>query len=218
MDAHEVMDLHGCPRRNHGSPWMSTICGCPRDSMEVHGGVIWCVKCRLSLHRAGSNLCHFACKVSDMKGTEWGRIGAKRRKRLGAASTFSPWDITQPYHHPYAHICMQMHSYGYTCIQIHADARPLPHPRLTLHAYACMCIHMKCICMQMCAYAYPLRTLSMHSIHLHAWVWRCMHIRACACMCMQMDDCFNHSLCNSSLYGLYVMAFHRVPSEGGVLV
>ena len=37
-------------------------------------------------------------------------------------------------------------------------------------------------------------------------------------MCMQMDDCFNHSLCNSSLYGLYVMAFHRVPSEGGVLV
>ena len=37
-------------------------------------------------------------------------------------------------------------------------------------------------------------------------------------MCMQMDDCFNHSLCNSSLDGLYAMAFHRVPSEGGVLV
>ena len=81
---------------------------------------------------------------------------------------FGSWDITQPYHRPYAHICMQMHTYGYTCVHMHADARPLPHPRLTLHAYACMCIHMKCICMQMCACAYPLRTHSMHSIHLHA--------------------------------------------------
>ena len=91
MEVHELMDPHGVPQRNHGSPWKSTICGCPRDSMEVHGGVIWCVKCRLSLHRAGSNLCHSACKVSDVKGTEWGRIGAKRRKRLGAASTYPRW-------------------------------------------------------------------------------------------------------------------------------
>ena len=73
---------------------------------------------------------------------------------------FGSWDITQPYHRPYAHICMHMHSYGYTCVHMHADARPLPHPRLTLHAYAC-----------------PLKTHSMHSIHLHAG----------ACMCMQLD-------------------------------
>ena len=46
----------------------------------------------------------------------------------------------------------------------------------------------------------------------------CMHERACACMSVHVDDCFNHSLCSSSLYGLYVMVFHRVSSEGGVLV
>ena len=89
MDVHELMDLYGVPQIIDGSPWKSTYCGCTRESMEVHGGVIWCVKCRLSLHRAGSNLCHSARKVSYVKGTEWGRIGAKRRKRLGAASTFS---------------------------------------------------------------------------------------------------------------------------------
>ena len=89
MEVHELMDLYGSPQRIDGSPWKSTYCGCTRESMEVHGGVIWCVKCRLSLHRAGSNLCHSARKVSYVKGTEWGRIGAKRRKRLGAASTFS---------------------------------------------------------------------------------------------------------------------------------
>ena len=33
-------------------------------------------------------MCHSARKVSYVKGTEWGRIGAKRRKRLGAASTY----------------------------------------------------------------------------------------------------------------------------------
>ena len=74
---------------------------------------------------------------------------------------FGSWDITQPYHRPYAHICMQMHTYACRCTSITP-------PKLTLHAYACMCIHMKCICMQMCACAYPLRTHSMHSIHLHA--------------------------------------------------
>ena len=124
---------------------------------------------------------------------------------------FGSWDITQTYHRPYAHICMHMHSYGYTCVHMHADARPLPHPRLTLHAYACMCIHM---------YPYACRCVHMHT---H---WRptpcipsiCMHERASGCRCVQMDDSSNHSLCNSSLYGLYVMAFHRVPSEGGVLM
>ena len=65
---------------------------------------------------------------------------------------FGSWDITQPYHRPYAHICMHMHTYGYTCVHLHADACPLPHPRLTLHAYACMCIHMypyACRCVHM---------------------------------------------------------------------
>ena len=81
---------------------------------------------------------------------------------------FGSWDITQTYHRPYAHICMHMHTYGYTCMQMHADVRPLPHPRLTLHAYACICIHMLCICMQIYPNAYPLRTHSMDSIHLHA--------------------------------------------------
>ena len=67
---------------------------------------------------------------------------------------FGSWDITQTYHRPYAHICMHMHSYGYTCVHMHADARPLPHPRLTLHAYACMCIHM---------YPYACRCVHMHT-------------------------------------------------------
>ena len=35
---------------------------------------------------------------------------------------FGSWDIIQTYHHPYAHICMQMHSYGYTCVHLHPDA------------------------------------------------------------------------------------------------
>ena len=74
---------------------------------------------------------------------------------------------------------------------------------LTLYMYADAC---------RCTSTTPYR------LTLHAWAWRFMHTRVCACMCMQMDDCFNHSLCNSSLYGLYVMVFHRVPSEGGVLV
>ena len=65
---------------------------------------------------------------------------------------FGSWDITQTYHRPYAYICMHMHSYGYTCVQMHPDARPLPHPRLTLHAYVCICIHMStyaCRCVHM---------------------------------------------------------------------
>ena len=65
---------------------------------------------------------------------------------------FGSWDSTQTYHRPYAHICMHMHTYGYTCVQMHPDARPLPHPRLTLHAYVCICIHMStyaCRCVHM---------------------------------------------------------------------
>ena len=86
-------------------------------------------------------------------------------------------------------------------MQMPADARPLPHPRLTLHADVYICI--------------PTED-PLHGFHPSA----CMSVKidAFPCMCMQMDDCFNHSLCNSSLYGLYVMVFHRVPSEGGVLV
>lgn len=69
---HGLMDLHGSPRVN----------GCTWDSMEVHGGESWCVKCRLSLYRAGSNLYHSAPEVSYVKGTEWGIIGAKKEKTI----------------------------------------------------------------------------------------------------------------------------------------
>ena len=67
---------------------------------------------------------------------------------------FGSWDIIQTYHRPYVHICMHMHTYGYTCVHMHADARPLPHPRLTLHAYVCICIHMS---------AYACRCVHMHT-------------------------------------------------------
>ena len=40
MDVHESMDLYGSPQIIDGSPWKSTYCGCTRESMEVHGGVI----------------------------------------------------------------------------------------------------------------------------------------------------------------------------------
>ena len=101
---------------------------------------------------------------------------------------FGSWDITNPYHRPYAHICMHMHTYGYTWVHLHADACPLPHPRLTLHAYECMCIHKSayaCRCVHMHAHWGP--TPCIPSI--------CMHERACACMsvhlhayvCMQVD-------------------------------
>ncbi len=62
------------------------------------------------------------------------------------------WDITQPYHHPYIHNCMQIHSYGYRYIHVHADARSKLHPdwlrmhmfvsvsiRVYLHAVVCIC-------------------------------------------------------------------------------
>ena len=92
---------------------------------------------------------------------------------------FGSWDITQTYHRPYAHICMHMHTYGYTCVHLHADVRPLPHPRLTLHAYACMCIHMcpyACRCVHMDTHWGP--TPCIPSI--------CMHERACACICVHL--------------------------------
>ena len=88
---------------------------------------------------------------------------------------FGSWDITQTYHHPYAYICMHMHTYAYTCMQMHADARPLPHPRLTLHAYVCICIH-KC--------AYACRCVHMHT-HWRPTPWIpsiCMHEREDRCI------------------------------------
>ena len=54
---------------------------------------------------------------------------------------FGSWDITQPYHHPYAYICMHMHTYGYKCIQMDADARPKLHPDwLRMHMYVSVSI------------------------------------------------------------------------------
>ena len=90
---------------------------------------------------------------------------------------FGSWDITNPYHRPYAHIYMHMHSYGYTCVHMHADARPLPHPRLTLHAYACRCVHM---------HTHWGPTPCIPSICMHEREDGCIpvHVHACACRWM----------------------------------
>ena len=110
---------------------------------------------------------------------------------------FGSWGITQPYHRPYAYIHMQMHSYGYTCIHMYADTcrcTSTTPPKLTLHAY------------------YILNEDPLDAFHPSACVSVKMH--ACACRWIHMDDCSYHSPCSSSLYGLYVMTFHRITSDG----
>ena len=48
---------------------------------------------------------------------------------------FGSWDITHPYHHPYVHNCMQIHSYGYRYIHMHAEP-------VWVEFWTCICMHM----------------------------------------------------------------------------